>query len=246
MRLIFDDEFGEASLSPQKWLLGVNLNNQQWGSDSYFVTRSDTNLYPLVYIVSGGILTIRANYDPNFVDPTHWGRHWYSGMIIPLGADGTAASATFRRGCYEIREKLPAGKGVWPANWAVNLAAQTNGNSSGGSVELDGLESYGAFPHNFNSTVHLWTTPPQYDMRIIKTPDLTADFHIYTFCNDDTKFSTYLDGVPVSILPIYRPDTVDKFFWMTNLAMGGGWPITVPPSGHYDMEITYVRVYSAD
>jgi hypothetical protein len=50
----------------------------------------------------------------------------------------------------------------------------------------------------------------------------------------------------VNKAPLYRADNVDKFFWMFNLAMGGGWPIAVPASGHYDMQIDYIRIYSKD
>jgi beta-glucanase (GH16 family) len=245
MKLIFFDEFNGAKIDTSKWLLGNNVSGTQWGSDSYFVTKNDSHVDE-VYIVGGGNLTIRASYDPVYVDPNKWSRHWYSGMIIPLGPDGRPDSVTFRRGCYEIREKFPAGKGVWPANWAVNLRAQT-GSKLLPAIELDGLEAYGINMTIFRSTTHDWSPGGAVSaVAISGLPDLTQDFHIYDYCVTDKNLMTYFDGVLKATIALPRPSTIDTFFWMTNLAMGGGWPITLPPNNHYDMVIDYVRIYSED
>jgi beta-glucanase (GH16 family) len=245
MKLIFSDDFNGTKIDASKWLLGNNVSGTQWGSDSYFVPKNDPHADE-VYIVGGGNLTIRASYNPTYIDPTKWNRHWYSGMIIPLGADGKPDSVTFRRGCYEIREKFPAGKGVWPANWAVNLRAQTGGKFLP-AIELDGLEAYGVDMTIIHSTAQDWSPGGVVSaVTITGLPDTTRDFHIYDYCVTETSFMTYFDGVLKATIDLPRPSTIDTFFWMTNLAMGGGWPITVPQNNHYDMVIDYVRLYSAD
>jgi len=248
-KLIFEDEFEGTKLDLNKWQIGTTPKGQQWGSDSYFVTASadDSRLFPDVYIVKDGVLTIRANYDPNFVDPNRWGRKWYSGMITTAFSDSRPPSAAFRRGYVEIRQKLPAGRGVWPANWACNLKSQSPEGDPLGVIELDGIEAYGVNMTVFHTTVHHWKAKKE--SRAVMTqnlPDLTAQFHVYGYLVGDSDLNVYLDGALITKVPLYRADNVDAFFWMFNLAMGGGWPIDVPSTGHYDMQIDYIRIYSKD
>jgi beta-glucanase (GH16 family) len=250
-KLIFDDEFDGESIDLSKWQIGTNPSGQQWGSDSYFVTTQpqDAAIFPQVYIQHEGILTIRANYQADFVDRTNWGRKWYSGMITTAFSDRRPPSAVFRRGYVEIRQKFPSGKGVWPGNWAVNLQSQTARGDPLGTIELDGLEAYGVDMTIFHSTMQEWRDKKvaRFDAATAKNlPDLTRDFHTYGYLVDDSDVKIYFDGIPKNTLPLYRPDTIDKFFWMFNLAMGGGWPIDIPATGHYDMQIDYIRIYSKD
>ncbi len=247
-KLIFDDEFNGTELDRRKWQIGTNPAGQQWGSESYFVTvgPADADLYPQVYIVKDGMLTIRANHREDFADPTGWKRKWYSGMISTAFSNGRPPSAVFRKGYVEVRQKFPAGKGIWPANWALNLKSQQPGGDPLGSIEVDGLEAYGVDMTIFHTTVHDWKNKTHEGSMAKNLPDLTADFHTYGFLVDDKTVYAYLDGVQVNKADLLRADTVDKFFWMFNLAMGGGWPIDVPPNGHYDMLIDYIRIYSKD
>lgn len=249
MTLIFDDEFDGTTLDLNRWQVGTEPNGLQWGSSSYFATLKDKDLFDRVYRVSDGVLTIRATYDEAFVDPVPWKQKWFSGMISTAFSDGRPPSATFRRGCVEIRQKLPDGKGVWPANWALNMASMQKGGDPLGQLELDGLEEYGYNPHRFHSGLIDWSNKDTKSNNVgawTNSPDLTAEFHVYDYCLDDRAMTVFLDGVVTASLPLYRPDTMDKVYWMFNLAMGSGWPITVPPSGSYDMEIDYVRIWSAD
>lgn len=248
-KLIFEDSFPGDHLDLSKWQVGLTPRGQQWGSDSYFVTASpeDAALFAEVYSVQDGMLTIRANYRPDFRDPSHWGRKWFSGMIATAFSDGRPPSAAFRTGYVEIKQKLPAGKGVWPANWACNLASQTAAGDPLGTVELDGLEAYGVNMTVFHTTTHLWKNDETFTMTTAKNlPDLTKDFHVFGYRVDASSMEVYLDGSLVSRAPIYRPGTIDKFFWMFNLAMGGGWPIDIPPSRGYEMQIEYVKIFSHD
>jgi beta-glucanase (GH16 family) len=249
-KLILEDKFDGTSLDLSKWQVGTNPSGQQWGSDSYFVTSDpgDAPLLRQVYIEKDGVLTIRANYWADFPDPTRWGRKWFSGMITTAFSDGRPPSAAFRRGYVEIRQKFPAGRGVWPGNWACNLKSQQPGGDPLGTIELDGLEAYGVDMTIFHTTIHNWKDMPhQYKMATAsQLPDLSADFHTYGYLVGDTDVKGYLDGALVTQVPLFRADSVDKFYWMFDLAMGGGWPINIPDSGHYDMLIDYIRIYSKD
>ena len=248
-KLIFEDRFQGDHLDLSKWQIGLTPRGQQWGSDSYFVTATpeDATLFAKVYSVKDGVLTIRANYQEDFGDPSHWGRKWFSGMIATAFSDGRPPSAAFRRGYVEIKQKFPAGKGVWPANWACNLASQTAAGDPLGTIELDGLEAYGVNMTMFHTTTHLWKDGEAFNMATAKDlPDLTKDFHVFGYRIGDASMEVYVDGALVSHAAVYRPEATDKFFWMFNLAMGGGWPIDIPPSHGYEMQIEYVKVFSAD
>lgn len=251
MRLVFQDDFARTPLDLTKWHVGSQPNGKQWGSDSHFVEKGEAQ-YGETYSISNGVLRIRATYDPAYIDPQKsWKRKWYSGLIIPTKADGTPIS--FRRGCIAVRMQLPAGKGVWPAVWAMNMRSAAKAPDPRGNVELDGLEAYGVLlPHRFSSTTHDWKNPANPGNPMVHgihdklAADLTAEMHDYAWCTDATRFSTYLDGAKLGDLAIPRADTVDPFYWMINLAMGGGWPITVPSDNHYDLQVDSVRVWSAD
>ena len=167
-------------------------------------------------------------------------------MITTAFSDGRVPSAVFRRGYVEIRQKFPAGKGVWPANWACNLKSQMPGGDPLGTIELDGLEAYGVDMTVFHTNINNWANHQHTMATASDLADLTADFHTYGYLVEDADVKVYLDGQYLHEIPLYRPETVDKFFWMFNLAMGGGWPIEVPSTGYYDMQIDYIRIYSKD
>lgn len=252
MKLVFTDDFTRPPLDLAKWHVGSQPNGRQWGSDSHFVEKQEPE-FSATYSISSGVLRIRATYDPSYVDPQKsWKRKWYSGLIIPTSADG--APVTFRKGCIAVRMQLPAGKGVWPAVWAMNALSAAKAPDLRGNVELDGLEAYGALlPHRFSSTTHDWKNPanggknPTVHAIHDKLPeDLTSGMHDYAWCTNASTFSTYLDGRKLSDLAIPRADTVDPFYWMINLSMGGGWPITVPGGNHYYLHVDSVRIWSAD
>ncbi len=115
-----------------------------------------------------------------------------------------------------------------------------------GTIELDGLEAYGVDMTVFHTNINDWGTKQHTMATASNLDDLTAEFHTYGYLVDDTDVKVYLDGEYLHKIPLYRSQTVDKFFWMFNLAMGGGWPVTVPSTGYYDMQIDYIRIYSKD
>jgi beta-glucanase (GH16 family) len=249
MKLIFDDEFDGPELDRSKWQLGTEPNGSQWGSSAYFVPIEQMELLPKVYIQSDGILKLRANYDTNFKDPVPWDQKWYSGLIATAFSDGRPPSGAFRRGCVEVRQKLPAGRGVWPGNWALNMLSMSKSGDPLGPLEIDGLEEYGYNANRFHTGLIDWSNHDTATNNVgtwIDTPDLSADFHIYDYCLSATTMTVFFDGAQKASLPLYRPDTMGKVFWMFNLAMGSGWPIDIPLAGYYEMQIDYVRIWSAD
>jgi beta-glucanase (GH16 family) len=77
-----------------------------------------------------------------------------------------------------------------------------------------------------------------------QSADLSSGFHIYGCMITTTDVTFYLDNVRTwtTARPV-PPGGQSPFYLLLDLAMGGGWPNAVPPSGYYDLWVNYVRVY---
>jgi len=167
--------------------------------------------------------------------------HWQSGLLASVDANGNGFSQQY--GYFEMRAKLPAGAGVWPAFWLDSLVPAGSGDPS---YEVDALEYYGQFTGAFAATTHLWprdgsaaTTANQI---VTVAPDaLTSDFHVYGVSVEADWTIIYLDGAEVwrTATP---PQHAHRLSILVDLALGGGWPITDTPSPSY-MYVDYIRAY---
>jgi hypothetical protein len=204
------------------------------------------------YTVTNGFLRIRSQYDPNYVDPYGYGRHWYSGLLATAFPDGSTNVPNLgNHGYYEARILVPNAApngGSWPAWWTLNLVPTSIGASS--SAEYDIMEQYGDFPTYTTATAHAWgssTGGGWYNNQPMNGADITWDFHRFGLLVTDTLLTVYFDDValatfPAVLLPGNTP--VASWFLLLNLAMGGGWQVNPPPGGYYDMWIDYVRYYA--
>ena len=87
--------------------------------------------------MEAGRLIIEARREP-------WqGRDYTSARLVTKGR------ADWTYGRFEIRAKLPCGKGTWPAIW---MLGSTGGWPAGG--ELDIMEQVGSNPTRVFSTTH--------------------------------------------------------------------------------------------
>lgn len=150
----------------------------------------------------------------------------------------------FTYGRVEVRAKLPASQGTWPAIWMLGEDYQTN--TWPGCGEIDIMEQTGQDKNTVLGTVHHpAVSPGAGDSDSLFLPASTTEFHNYTvewrpdtiiFLVDDTVFHT-IDNTPD--LP-FESD----FFFILNIAMGGTLGGDIDPAFTEDtMEIDYVRVY---
>ncbi|WP_342211974.1 glycoside hydrolase family 16 protein [Microvirga tunisiensis] len=196
-----------------------------------------------------GFLRIRAQHDPDLIDPFKWNRKWWSGFLSTGFPDGSA-SFEFREGYVEVRMMCPLGQGPWPAFWLLDTGSTVKPNT--GAVELDIIEHYG-FEDAYQIAVHDW--PPRLpDGKLDESKaagelffpqgDVTNKFHTFGCKLTRTEMIFYKDGIEQLRRPLYQAERVSSFYLMLNLALGGGWPVVVPPSGYYDLWIDYVRAYA--
>ncbi|MFD1017435.1 glycoside hydrolase family 16 protein [Winogradskyella rapida] len=150
----------------------------------------------------------------------------------------------FTYGRVEVRAKLPASIGTWPAIWMLGADYQTNTWPASGEIDI--MEQKGQDKNTVLATVHHpAVSPGAGDSGSIALTSSTTEFHNYTvewtpdeiiFLVDDTVFHTVENSAD---LPFEH-----DFFLILNVAMGGTLGGDIDPTFTEDsMEIDYVRVY---
>ena len=190
-----------------------------------------------------------------------------AGLLSSLKNDATGITA--KAPCYfECRFLGPNAIGTWPAFWLLTdyMTEQVKGRKVP-CDELDIIEAYGGEgPGHPNAgdgymiCPHAWDQGPTgkalekkafeglhnpIRMRKFGIPSTWFEsFHIYACKITPTDTIYYCDNVEVgrhATLPLSKDQS---FFFLINLATGGGWPVDLSRyNGLADMYVDYVRVY---
>ena len=189
--LVFEDNFEGSTLNLEKWQLqpwaegsigGVDyytLNNvivsngtcKIWAYEDYGMRRAIHYLDDDV-ILSDGNPNLRPYH---FTTSNIWSRH------------------VFHHGYYEMRVKLPAGMGYFPA-----FRLYGRNGSINNEIDIFEFWSVGTVPQRHQMTVH-------YNEEMCNTnyigPDFSADFHIFGLEWDNYHIKWYVDGEMVRFSP---------------------------------------------
>ncbi len=228
-----DDFTSGTTVDASKWTFETGGNG--WGNNElqYYTPGANST-------ISGGILTITAKKE------TLQGRDYTSSRMITKG------KGDWLYGRFEIRAKLPKGRGTWPAIWLLSSDnAYGNWPASG---EMDIMEHVGYDPNNVHATIHTSVYNGQRGTQksaVKFIADATDAFHIYRI--DWTPFAVraFIDGVQYfeytnnntsyTAWPFNKP-----FFLILNIAVGGNWggvqgvDNTIFPA---TMQVDYVKVF---
>jgi beta-glucanase (GH16 family) len=222
--IAFSDEFAGTRLDPKKW---IDLYPDRWGR---FHSNNEQQYYaPDGYEVKGGLLLLRAET-----------RHLPEGRDRPYTSGMIASQPFFTQkfGWWEIRAKLPKGRGLWPAFWLLPADKTW-------PPEIDVMEFLGHEPTRVHMTFHRGPS-----RKLVSTskdwtgPDFSADFHTFAVEWKPGALAWFVDGTERARYE--GPDVPDcPMYVIANLAVGGNWPgmpdgTTPFPSV---MEIDYIRVY---
>ncbi|TCR73226.1 family 16 glycosylhydrolase [Rhizobium sp. BK376] len=167
------------------------------------------------YSVENGVLTIRASEIPQDLRSQSKGLRYASGLL------NTAGRFSFTYGSVEIRAKVPAGRGLWPAFWLLP-------EDRTWPPEIDVFEILGHEPGTLHVTAHSGLHIPAgagsaQTGRAIRVGDLSRDFHVYGMTWTKDKIVWSLDGKQV--FKAATPKDLNKpMFLVLNLAVGGSWP----------------------
>lgn len=242
-KITFDDEFNTLDLSRyntkywwgERWLGGENAEHEVYADPTYAGTaHSPLRLNP--FSIVDGMLQIQATVPSRTVAPYLEGQKYISGLLT------TYHSLTQQYGYFEIRAKLPAGKGFWPAFWLLPKVYMPN------PPEIDVMEVLGDQLTDLHITAH-WnvdgkTTKNGWTLTI---PDTSEDFHRYGVLWNRDVIAWYVDGKRVAVMP--TPDDLHRpMYMLLNLAVGGSWPGYPNARTKFpgNMLVDYIRVYAAD
>jgi len=168
---------------------------------------------------------------------------WQSGLLASVDAAGKGFSQQY--GYFEMKAKLPAGPGVWPAFWLDSISSPTSDDPS---IEIDVIEHYGQFPANYNSTVTVWPKIDQTKkwsvMNINDVPagSLASGFHTHGVLVSPDWTIFYFDRGEKWRVPT-PPEHKRPLMILVDLGLGGGWPIDHTPTPSY-MHITSIKAYA--
>ncbi|MBL8701919.1 MAG: glycoside hydrolase family 16 protein [Alphaproteobacteria bacterium] len=181
-------------------------------------------------IRDGALAITAARADPMRVQPHILGRRYTSGCIT--------SELTFwqRYGYFEIRCRVPLGKGFWPAFWLLPKRAAW-------PPEIDVLEASGERRFSVHQGCVGDKTHPA--VWIDGTVDLADGFHVYAVEWSEREIRFSIDGRP----SFSQPNFIDEpMYLLANLALGSRDPRwipdpdeTTPLPGRF--EIDYIRAF---
>ncbi len=214
--LAFEDNFDGTKLDFTKWNIPYQCTPRDFNHDNekQFYANSGDSLYKSIntnIIVSNGTLKLRAVREPNNLFGSYvsnWGTtpptvkyanfNYSSGQIN--------SKRKFHHGKYEIRCKIPKGKGLWPAFW-IHDGAVPNYN------EVDVFEFWnesnllGYDPSKLstdaNSNVlYSYNGSTTYKCREDNpsNTDYSQAFHVFELIWDEYRIAWIIDGIVVRIL----------------------------------------------
>ncbi len=248
-RLVWADEFNYSGLP----------DSAKWGYEIGFVRNFEKQFYTKNRLknarVENGYLIIEARKEryknPSFnLNSTDWRRekeyaHYTSASI------NTQNKMQFKYGRVEVRAKLPRGKGVWPAIWALGVNIAEIGWPLCGEIDI--MEFVGHDPDKIYATVHYGVGRAGEHNScganiLAKKP--YDDFHVYALEWNRDKMDFYFDQKKYYTFQIDKSqkEVADQFrkpfYLLINLALGGSWGGKIDDSIFPQQYlIDYVRIY---
>lgn len=197
--LVWSDEFNYRGLpDPAKWNYDVGGNG--WGNNEleYYTENRTENAR-----VENGNLVIEARKE-DFQD-----KHYTSARLVSKG------KGDWKFGKIEVRAKVPAGRGTWPAIWMLGSKTPLQWPDDG---EIDIMEHVGFDPGVMHASIHC----KKYNhvigtqkTAVTTVSDFDKAFHIYGVEWNDKEVTIYIDG--------------NRYFHFTNEHSGyAAWPFSEP------------------
>ena len=229
MTLFWSDEFNtDGAPDSAKWGYDLGTGSNGWGnSELQFYTNRPENV-----IVQGGVLKIKA------IKESYKGSEYTSARLLSMG------KFAFTYGKVEVKVKLPAGVGTWPAAWMLGSNISTAGWPACG--EMDIVEHRGSELNKIFGTLHYpGRSGGNADGNTKVIANATTEFHIYTLDWSAASIKIYVDNQLFhTVANSSRIPFNHDFFLIMNLAIGGNFAGPVDPTlTNATMEVDYIRVY---
>jgi beta-glucanase (GH16 family) len=248
-KLVWADEFDAKGLpDPAHWTYEEGFVRNQ---EAQYYTRGRAENAR----VENGVLILEARREqfPNAryqAGSTAWNRKQFAEYTsASVTTEGTAA---WKHARVEVRAKLPAGRGTWPAIWMLGTNQRSAGWPNCGEIDI--MEHVGFDPGVIHGTIHTgaYNHVKKTDKSgTIKPGDVSTGFHVYAVEWNAAKMDFFVDGKKYftfeneksgeAAWPFEQP-----FYLILNVAIGGAWggqkgidEAAFPQR----MEVDYARVY---
>ena len=264
--MVWNDEFSTNEVDLTKWSYEKNCYGGGNAEAQCYVEDPD-NVW-----VDGDILHLKAirenatgpaihddadNYDPN---DTSGNGTYTSGRLR------SAMKGDWKYGRFEVRAKLPAGQGTWPAIWMLPTDWVFGGWASSGEIDImEAVNLKVGGENRIHGTLHYGDNWPNnvYSGTEYVLPgegDPADGFHEYTVEWEEGEIRWYVDGDHYatqksagwySAAALEEPNAPfnQRFHLLLNLAVGGDWAGNVNDTGidesafPQELQIDYVRIY---
>lgn len=245
-QLVWSDEFDQdGAPDPTKW--GYDLGGSGWGNNElqYYTITDETAENGNAVVKDGKLIIEARKEDTN-------GKDYSSARLV------TKDKGDWTYGKFEIRAKLPSGRGTWPAIWMLPTDWEYGNWPRSGEIDI--MEHVGYDQDVIHGTIHTEAYNHQKNTQkgnTVTVEGVSDEFNTYTmewlpdrirwFIND----TLYHEFNPTNFKtnPGIAEWPFDKrFHLLMNIAVGGDWggaegvDADIWPQ---IMEVDYVRVYQS-
>ncbi len=264
--MVWQDEFDGLNVDASKWSFERNC----WGGgngEAQCYVDAEKNVW-----LDGDNLHIKAIREdtrgPNMGDDeANYNANDLSGSgAYSSGRIRSKGKGDWRYGRFEIRAKLPAGQGTWPAIWMLPTDWVYGGWASSGEIDImEAVNLKVGGENRVHGTLHFGDNHPNnvYSGEAYILPgqaNPADDFHEYAIEWEAGEIRWYVDGdhfATQTQAGWYSSAALDtpeapfnqRFHMILNLAVGGDWAGNTNDTGidltafPQEMVIDYVRVY---
>jgi beta-glucanase (GH16 family) len=239
-QLVWNDEFTGSGIDLEKWEYEVNADGGGNNELQYYTDHSENSF------IENGHLVIQALKE-SYTGPA--GTRQYTSARIR-----TKYRGDWKYGRFDIRAKLPYGKGLWPAIWMLPTDWLYGGWAASGEIDI--MELLGQEPNKVYGALHYGGEYPNNvhtsNFYILPHGNFSDDFHVYSLEWESNEIRWYVDNVHYQTQTEWYTANVEypapfdqRFHILLNVAVGGNWPgdpdtTTVFPQR---MTVDYIRVY---
>ena len=243
--LYWSDEFNDDALDQSKW------NKLNWkpgwvNNELQAYTGRDTNIF-----LENGYLILQSNIEPGFSGTDYVGNDYVADYTSGRINTDDKFSTTYGR--FDIKAKLPAGKGSWPAIWMLGESISSSSFRSCGEIDI--MEHVGYDQGLVHGSIHTQDYNHMYGTQKSGSKyieNVTDEFHVYSLEWSPFYLRYLIDDEPFFF--VYNDSNGDNGKWpfndphylILNLAVGGDWGGVQGVSASafpMKMFIDYVRVY---
>jgi len=242
---VWCDEFDYTGL-PDTTMWGYDVGGNGGGNNElqYYTNADPDNVF-----VKNGILTITS------LQESMGGKQYTSTRLV------SRDKGDFLYGKIQVRAKVPAGTGTWPAIWMLPTDWEYGGWPTSGEIDI--MEYVGYDPNKVHATIHTGAFYHGLGTQIGKVRSLSTaeeEFHVYELEWEPNVMRFYINGVKFFEVS-YNPDTMNhvdvidawpfdkRFHLLINTAIGGDWGGVEGVDNDIfpvEFQIDYVRVFQKD